>query len=171
MDKFLFSINSYYNYDISGEFSARVIVYIIADAKSHTKRKLCWLQSNVCNKFEWGCGKRPKPVCWKTTETFWVVGKRPKPSCWKTAEISAVFQQSHHIIVDGLFSAVFKQLVVVVGKRQKFRQFSNKVPTELLKVCFLLFSNNWLGLLENGRNFCCFPCCFDIYCLTTLTTN
>ena len=124
-----------------------------------------------CSALSWGkcgkrpkkiVGKRPKPVCWKTTETFWVVGKRPKPSCWKTAEISAVFQQSHHIIVDGLFSAVFKQLVVVVGKRQKFRPFSNKVPTELLMVCFLLFSNNWLGLLENGRNFCRFPCCFDI---------
>ena len=75
-------------------------------------------------------GKRPKPVCWKTTETFWVVGKRPKPSCWKTAEISAVFQQCPHRIVDGLFSAVFKQLVVVVRKRPKFLPFSNKITTK-----------------------------------------
>ena len=102
-------------------------------------------------------GKRPKPVCWKTTETFWVVGKWPKPSCWKTAEISAVFQQSHHIIVDGLFSAVFKQLVVVVRKRQKFLPFSNKIPTKWLMVCFLPFSNNHSKLLENGPNFCNFP--------------
>ena len=87
-------------------------------------------------------GKRPKPVCWKTTETFWVVGKRPKPSCWKTAEISAVFQQSPHRIVDSLFSAVFKQLVVVVRKRPKFLPFSNKITTKWLMVCFLPFSNN-----------------------------
>ena len=113
----------------------------------------------------WGCGKRPKkivgkrpkPLCWKTAETFWVVGKRPKTSCWKMAEISAVFQQSPHKIVDGLFSAVFKQLDVVVRKRQKFLPFSNKIPTKWLMVCFLPFSNNRSKLLENGRNFCHFP--------------
>ena len=106
--------------------------------------------SYLYNNYQGGCGKRPKkivgkrpkPLCWKTAETFWVVGKRPKTSCWKTAEISAVFQQSPHKIVDGLFSAVFKQLVVVVRKRQKFLPFSNKIPTKWLMVCFLPFSNN-----------------------------
>ena len=38
---------------ISGEFSTRVIAFI-ADAKSHPKRKLCWLQWNVCNKLNKG---------------------------------------------------------------------------------------------------------------------
>ena len=98
--------------------------------------------------------KTAEKNCRKTAETFWVVGKRPKTSCWKTAEISAVFQQSPHKIVDGLFSAVFKQLDVVVRKRQKFLQFSNKIPTKWLMVCFLPFSNNRSKLLENGRNFC-----------------
>ena len=110
-------------------------------------------------------GKRPKPLCWKTAETFWVVGKRPKTSCWKTAEISAVFQQSPHKIVDGLFSALFKQLVVVVRKRQKFLPFSNKIPTKWLMVCFLPFSNNHSKLLENGRNFCHLPTMPPLKCL------
>ena len=122
---------------------------------------------------KWGCGKRPKkivgkrpkPLCWKTAETFWVVGKRPKTSCWKTAEISAVFQQSPHKIVDGLFSAVFKQLDVVVRKRQKFLPFSNKIPTKWLMVCFLPFSNNRSKLLENGRNFCHLPTMPPLKCL------
>ena len=65
--------------------------------------------------------------------------------CWKTAEISAVFQQCLFSKDLGTVSAVFQQFqplfLWVVGKRPKFRPFSNKHSR----------------LFENGRNFGRFP--------------
>ena len=73
-----------------------------------TAEKNCWKTAETCLLEN----DRNILGCWKTAETQLLENGRN--FCWKTAEISAVFQQCPHRIVDGLFSAVFKQLVVVV---------------------------------------------------------
>ena len=99
-------------------------------------------------------------------------------SCWKTAEISAIFQQCLFSKDLGIVLVIFQQSTVFVGKRPKFRPFSNSFFSLRLWALFLPFSNNYspyfLGvvgkwpkfrpfsnkhsrLFENGRNFGRFP--------------
>ena len=64
-------------------------------------------------------------------------------SCWKTAEISAIFQQCFFSKDLGTVSAIFQQSTVFVGKRPKFRPFSNNFFSLRLWALFLPFSNNY----------------------------
>ena len=63
-------------------------------------------------------------------------------SCLKMAEILAVFQQCFHLMGFGVVSAVFQQSTVFVGKRQKFRPFSNNVSSLRIWALFRPFSYN-----------------------------
>ena len=88
-------------------------------------------------------------------------------SCLKTAEISAFFHQCFHLMGFGVVSAVFQQSTVFVGKRQKFRLFSNNVPSLRIWALFRPFSNSFspyflwvVGKRPKFRPFSNNPKCF-----------